>query len=131
MKRNLGNLRSALAHQLKKHLGLLAGAPVGTSAATRTYPASFLQSEEFRNMIDDLPLLHLTNGVTHHLQGEDRGWLSIAIEHALASGRWNIMLSQVEEYTRHFNPGPVVPLAADADKRAMNRFKAAYKAAHL
>jgi len=81
-------------------------------------------------MIDDLPLLHLTNGVTHHPHGEDRGRLSVAIEHALTNGHWNIIISQVEEYIRHFNLRPVAPLPADADRRAMDRFKTFYKAAH-
>ncbi|KAL7773888.1 hypothetical protein CFE70_003855 [Pyrenophora teres f. teres 0-1] len=119
-------LRSSLAKQLKRNLAALAGTPIGTSAATWMYTGPGRP-----NFIADTPLLYLTNGIVRHPQGEDRGLLSSAIDHALANGHWQVMLSEAECYVRHFNLGPVAPLATTADGIAMARFKQNYKAAHL
>jgi hypothetical protein len=71
----------------------------------------------------NVELLRLRHGVTRPPQGQHRGRLTIAIEHAHANGHWGVMLSQVEEYIRHFNLNVPADLAVDADAAAMRHFE--------
>ncbi|KAI4630879.1 hypothetical protein J4E83_002403 [Alternaria metachromatica] len=70
----------------------------------------------------DVSLLRLSHGVVRHPQGQHRGRLTIAIEHATLYGHQDVMLSQVEQYIQVFNLNVPGPLAAGADLAAVNDF---------
>jgi hypothetical protein len=79
-------------------------------------------------LIADVPLLRLRHGVARIPQGQHRGRLTIAIEHAFLNGHWQVMLSKVEEYIRQCQLAVPASLAAGADVAAVRDFKAMYAA---
>lgn len=80
------------------------------------------------NLTADTSLLRLRHGVTRPPQGQHRGRLTIAIEHAHTCGHWRVMLSEVERYIEHFKLKVPKRLTADADKLAIKDFESIYEA---
>ncbi|KAI4649897.1 uncharacterized protein J4E79_009743 [Alternaria viburni] len=73
-------------------------------------------------LMADVSLLRLSHGVVRHPQGQHRGRLTIAIEHATLHGHQHVMLSQVEQYIQACRLNVPGPLAAGADLAAVNDF---------
>ncbi|CAN9386613.1 unnamed protein product [Alternaria alternata] len=124
LKNKLGNLRSTMQHKLKNY---------GTSDSTNKtasswIPTNMMTTRAKPNLTADISLLRLRHGVTRPPQGQHRGRLTIAIEHAHTCGHWGVMLSEVERYVKQFKL--VVPkrLTADADKLAIKDFESIYEA---
>ncbi|RYO52293.1 hypothetical protein AA0116_g11076 [Alternaria tenuissima] len=120
----LGNLRSTMQHKLKNY---------GTSnsadkTASSWAPTNMVTTRAMSNLTADTSLLRLRHGVTRPPQGQHRGRLTIAIEHAHTCGHWGVMLSEVERYIEHFKLKVPKRLTADADKLAIKDFESIYEA---
>lgn len=85
-------------------------------------------SEASPTLIADVALVRLGHGVTRHPQGQHRGRLTIAIQHAELHGHQDVMLSQVKEYIQYFKLSVPAPLAAGDDLAAVNDFENMYAA---
>jgi hypothetical protein len=65
-------------------------------------PTNMVTTRAMSNLTADTSLLRLRHGVTRPPQGQHRGRLTIAIEHAHTCGHWGVMLSEVERYMEQF-----------------------------
>ncbi|CAI9631953.1 hypothetical protein GT037_002778 [Alternaria burnsii] len=124
LKNKLGNLRSTMQHKLKNY---------GTSDSTNKtasswVPTNIMTTRAKPNLTADISLLRLRHGVTRPPQGQHRGRLTIAIEHAYICGHWGVMLSEVERYMEHFKLEVPKKLTEDADKLAIKDFESIYEA---
>ncbi|CAN9395807.1 unnamed protein product [Alternaria alternata] len=120
----LGNLRSTMQHKLKNY-----GTSDSTNRTASSWaPTNMMTSRAKPNLTADTSLLRLRHGVTRPPQGQHRGLLTIAIEHAHTCGHWGVMLSEVERYIKHFKLDVPKRLTADADKLAIKDFESIYEA---
>ncbi|CAN9366759.1 unnamed protein product [Alternaria sp. RS040] len=124
LKNKLGNLRSTMQHKLKNY---------GTSDSTNKtasswIPTNIMTTRAKPNLTADISLLRLRHGVTRPPQGQHRGRLTIAIEHAYICGHWGVMISEVERYMEHFKLEVPKKLTEDADKLAIKDFESIYEA---
>jgi hypothetical protein len=132
--KNIENLRTKLSHQLHQSTEILGensmdANDISFDAAEWPIPddrSSGLLG--FSGLLHDIPLLQLTNGVVRRPTGPNAGTLSIAIEHALQHGHWDLMLSEVLAYVAHFNLGPTIQLAANAGQVAIADFTRRWRA---
>jgi len=74
------------------------GPIVANKSASSWVPAPSIFTGGAGNLMADVPLLRLRHGLAKGSapQGQHRGHLTIAIEHAHANKHWGVMLSQVD-----------------------------------
>jgi len=97
------------------------------SASSWTHGDKF-NFEATPTLVPDIALVRLGRGVTRHPQGQHRGRLTIAIQHAELHGHQDVMLSQVKQYIQWFKLNVPAPLAAGDDLAAVNDFEDMYAA---
>ena len=108
------------------------GPLVADKSASSWVPAPSIFTGGVQNLMADVQLLRFRHELAEGRapQGQHRGRLTIAIEHAEANHHWGVMLSQVDEYIQQCRLPVPAPLAANADVEASNDFKVTWRTAH-
>jgi hypothetical protein len=105
---------------------------IGLTARNWKAPSTrSLQMKGHSKLLRDCPLLRLAHNVAHIPQGNNRGLLTMAIEHAQINNHWSVCLSELSVYVAKVNIlGPSAPALATVDAAARVNFCNTYRGLH-